>query len=123
MTDELEPGPQGDGVINFSVAWPDNVGYQSVPVNQFVFSGDQGYQDTVFMYLGVVAPPPWLSQDVSEERGKALGYVLPVEPRGAFTMGRGRAMELWVILGQHLGMLPPGGPQPDETDADATEAT
>ncbi len=92
--------------FELQLAWPDDVGAEAQPVNQVVFAFDQNFHDMVYMNLGHVPPPLWVSLEVAQERAAELGNRLQVHPRGSFVMSRGRAEELWRALGMHLGLLP-----------------
>ncbi|WP_137149462.1 hypothetical protein [Mycolicibacterium sp. CR10] len=96
-----------DSAENVETRWPDYVGANAVAVNQVLFAWDQTIQDMLYMYLGHIAPPPWLSVEVGQERIAELGYKLDILPKGAFVLSRTRAEELWTVLGRHLGKLPP----------------
>ncbi|MDP7703245.1 hypothetical protein [Mycobacterium sp. TY815] len=88
------------------VRWPDDMGANVEAVNQVIFAWDQASSDAVYMYLGHIGPPPWLSPDAAEERLAAAGGSLLVAPKGSFILGRDRAEEMWLALGRHLGKLP-----------------
>lgn len=88
------------------LVWPDDVGADAQAVNQAVVSYDQANDDVVYLYLGHVAPPPWLDDEVTRNRLDHLSYELPVTPKGSFILSRTRAEEVWTILGRHLGKLP-----------------
>jgi hypothetical protein len=101
-----EPSPDEVMVDNVQVRWPDDIGANAEAVNQVVFSYDQLIPDVVYMYLGHIAPPPWVSPEVAAERLTAVGGTLPITAKGAFALSRTRAEELWEALGKHLGKLP-----------------
>ncbi len=88
------------------VRWPDDIGANALPVNQVVFSYDQLIPDVVYMYLGHIAPPPWLTPEVAAERLDLVGGSLPIAAQGSFILSRTRAEELWEALGKHIGKLP-----------------
>src|SRR5690349_5428703 len=90
------------------VRWPDDIGANAEAVNQVVISWDQDVTDMLYLYLGHVAPPPWLSADIAADRLAQVGNRLEVTPKGAFVLSRTRAEEIWTVLGQHLGKLPRG---------------
>ena len=107
MTDSGEVGDAGRPFeLKLQLAWPNNLGAQAQPVNQVVFTWDQNYHDMLYMYLGHVAQPLWLTDDVARQRAAEVGNTLAVEPKGVFVMGRARAEELWEALGKHLGKSP-----------------
>ena len=87
--------------------WPDSVGADAQAVNQVLVSWDQDSTDLMYLYLGHVAPPPWLTEEIASERLDALHRRLEVTPKGAFVLSRTRAEELWSAIGRHLGKLPP----------------
>lgn len=107
-----EVGQTGDALpaapaqYDLDLHWPSDIGAQAQVVNKALFAWDETQQDVVYMYLGHVAPPPWLTPEEAAERGKELGSKFPVEPQGSFIMSRRRAEELWEALGKHLGKLP-----------------
>ncbi len=86
--------------------WPDDTGADAQAVNQVIVAWDQNNQDLLYLYLGHVGPPPWLTKAAAEERLSETQNTIPVVPKGAFVLGRARAEELWTILGRHLGKLP-----------------
>ena len=98
MTNSGEPGEQ------LELAWPDDSGAWAHSVNKALFAWDE-HQDLVYMDLGHVAPLPWTTPEMAAERMKALKGKLEVELRGSFVMSRKRAVELWDVLGKHLGLL------------------
>lgn len=93
-------------VENVQVRWPDDIGANAEAVNQVVFAFDQLISDVIYMYLGHVGPPPWVSPEVAQERLAATGNTITIEPKGSFVLSRTRAEELWEALGKHLGKLP-----------------
>jgi hypothetical protein len=105
MTDSGQVGdtPGGAEQFKLDLVWPDDVGAEAQVVNKIVFSYDENNQELVYMYLGHVAPPPWLTPEAAKERAKELGNKFPVEPKGSFIMSRQRALEMWLALGKHLG--------------------
>lgn len=106
--DPTGPAPEDEVLATVNIAWPDNIGSHATPVNQVLFARDQQFTDSVYMYLGLLAPPPWLTGEIAAQRVREIGNVLPIEPKGVFVLSRSRALELWQALGQHLGVLPRG---------------
>lgn len=104
MTDSGEV--QAEPPLELQLVWPEDVGAVAQPVNQVVFAFDQNFHDMVYMNVGHVPPPLWMSGDIAKERAAEIGNRLVVQPRGSFVMSRGRAEELWRALGIHLGLLP-----------------
>jgi hypothetical protein len=101
-SEEPSSDPQG---VKIELVWPEDIGADAQPVNQVVVSFDQAVEEVVYLYLGHVSPPPWVSGDIGK-RIQELGYKLPVTPKGSFILSRTRAEELWTVLGRHLGKLP-----------------
>lgn len=101
-------GQPSDGPTSEEVElrWPDDVGADAEAVNQVLFTWDQNIEDMLYMYLGHVAPPPWLTPAIAAESMASTGGKLVVRPKGGFVLSRSRAEELWTALGRHLGKLP-----------------
>ncbi|WP_156765939.1 hypothetical protein [Mycobacterium sp. E342] len=100
--------PSGEPIAeNVELRWPDDMGTEAAVVNQVLFAWDQQLQDAVYMYLGHVAPPPWLTPESAQEGLARMGNTIVIAPRGSFVLNRSRAEELWDALGRHLGKLPP----------------
>jgi hypothetical protein len=115
MSTMTEPTPQpGPETIEVQTIWPENLGAEAQVVNQAVFTWDQDSRDVVYMLLGHVAPPVWLSQETAQQRIAELGNAIPVQPRGSFLMSRKRAEDIWRALGKHLGKLTAEGKLTDE---------
>lgn len=74
-------------------------------VNKALFAWDEGMEDIVYMYLGHIAPPPWMTQEEVNARREEAQGIFPVEPQGSFVLSRRRAEELWEALGKHLGKV------------------
>ena len=107
MTQPSEDGPSPEAMVeNVQVRWPDDIGANAEAVNQVLFSYDQTLTDVIYMYLGHIAPPPWSSPEVAQERLAAAGNSLDITPKGSFVLSRTRAEELWEALGRHLGKSP-----------------
>jgi hypothetical protein len=104
---ESRPAASPDVSKVVDLVWPDDIGANAAAVNQVMFANDQSIQDVVYLYLGHIAPPPWLTEGAAQQRLQALGNTLPVTAKGSFVMSRTRAEELWLALGRHLGKLPP----------------
>jgi hypothetical protein len=88
------------------VRWPDDVGADAEAINQVLFAWDQNIQDALYIYLGHIAPPPWMSPDIAQESLDTTGNRIQIKAKGSFIISRTRAEELWVALGRHLGKLP-----------------
>jgi hypothetical protein len=99
--------PQEPIASSVELRWPDDVGADAQAVNQVLVSWDQEITDILYVYLGHVAPPPWLTGEIAQERLAEIGNQMKVTPKGAFVLSRSRAEELWSVLGRHLGKLPP----------------
>jgi hypothetical protein len=87
--------------------WPDEIGANAEAVNQVLVAWDQEIPEVLYLYLGHVAPRPWLTPEVATERLAETGNHIDVTPKGAFAISRTRAEEIWTILGRHIGKLPP----------------
>ncbi len=103
MTDSGQANPPEADEMKLDLVWPDEIGAQAEAVNQVLFAWDQAHRNVVYMYLGHVPPPPWLTEEVARERVAAMGHKVPVEPKGSFVLSLERAEELWAALGKHLG--------------------
>lgn len=104
MTDPGQAGSPTQVTTQYSLdlRWPNDTGARAQVVNKVLFAWSEGH-DLVYMYLGHVAPPPWLSQEEADDRSEEIGKKLPVEPQGSFALTLPRAEELWEALGKHLG--------------------
>lgn len=85
--------------------WPLDAASQAQVVNQFICAWGQGNHEVMYLVLGHVPPPLWLSPAALEEWA-AENDTIDVQPRGSFHMSKAAAEELWNILGKHLGKLP-----------------
>lgn len=106
MTQPSEGSSKDDPIAeNIELRWPDDIGNNTEVINQVLFSWDQQIPDAMYMYLGHVAPPPWLTEELAREKLKDT-KILPIIAKGSFLMSRTRAEEFWDALGRHLGKLP-----------------
>lgn len=99
-----KPPPQS-ATYDFApdLIWPDDIGANAEAVNQVIVAWDQNSQDVLYLYLGHVGPPPWLSPEIAAERLEANNGRLPVVKKGSFVLSRYRAEEMYRVLGRHLG--------------------
>lgn len=99
-------GTNTDATFEIPLAWPVDLASQAVPVNQALFAWDQDNREVIYVMLGHLGPPIWLSEEAAKEHTAQFGDAIPVQPRGSFIITRSRAEEIWGALGRHLGKLP-----------------
>lgn len=92
--------------IQMQAAWPDGLTEQAQVVNQFAMLNDNTPEAPgVYLLLGHLGAPIWLTPEIARQRAAESNYVLPIAPRGSYFMTRQRAEELWTTLGKHLGKI------------------
>ncbi|WKN53749.1 hypothetical protein HJ581_0008055 [Rhodococcus opacus] len=96
--------------FQFQIAWPDGIADQAQVANQFMIANDGSEPNGpdnagIYLLVGHVGAPLWAtSPEAAQERVANFGTSIPVQPKGAFFMTRGKAHELWETLGKHLGV-------------------
>ncbi len=104
MTGMSTPGEGKAIEIQLQPKWPLDAASQAQAVNQVVCAWDQGGHDVMYLVLGHVPPPLWLTPGAAEEWASQNDSI-DVQPRGSFIMSQKTAEDMWNILGRHLGKL------------------
>lgn len=95
--------------FQIQVRWPRDVVADAQFANQVAVGPAAGTptgepEGGVYVIFGHVAPP--LIGDPAEmERFMSEGGILPISPRGTFYLPKVRATELFMMLGQQLGLI------------------
>jgi hypothetical protein len=82
--------------------WPETLGESAQVVNQFVVSDDVSGPEGVYLLLGHLATPVFLTPEHAQQRFEQLGGAVMVAPRGSFYLTRKNAERLRDILDNHL---------------------
>ncbi|MCK8673417.1 hypothetical protein M1M07_20180 [Rhodococcus sp. HM1] len=100
-----------EGRIQVQTAWPDGVTDQAQLANQFFIITDgadpSGPENAgLYLLVGHVGAPIWAGNEQALQQIARTGGTIPVQPRGSYYVSRAKAVELWQVLGAHLGLLP-----------------
>lgn len=95
--------PDGDQTYQLPLAWPIDIASQAVPVNQVVCSWEANNRQMMYLILGHAGPPLLLSPEGMQQFVEQT-EAYPVQPRGSFVMSHDAAVNLWEVLGRHLGL-------------------
>jgi hypothetical protein len=102
------PGPQPGAPTRLHVQWPDNAADGAVAVTQFNVSTDGSDNPSTggfFITLGLIAPPPWTTEEEIAAGLERTGGEIPVRVQGSFYMSRAKTAELFYLLGKNLGLI------------------
>ena len=91
-----------DEGLQVQAVWPEGMSENAQVVNQFAVADDPAGPGAIYLLLGHLASPVWLSKEHAEQRLKQLGGAVTINGRGAFYMTRENARRLREILDTHL---------------------
>jgi hypothetical protein len=89
--------------IPVQAVWPEGLTGAAQVVNQFAISDDASGLGAVYLMLGHLSPPIFVSPEQAEQRLKQQGNAVPIAARGAFYMTMANAERLRDLLTDHLG--------------------
>jgi hypothetical protein len=88
--------------IQVQAVWPEGIASAAQVVNQFAISDDATSPGAVYLMLGHLGAPVFVSPEQAEQRLKQQGNAIPINPRGAFYMTMGNIERLRDLLTDHL---------------------